>query len=247
MSLADSRLHVSIRPCLEYRIPETCTLVRDVLLGDRDKAEALRLCEECLQETQGGGGGGGGGEDHSAHTSTFRDAPDEDHEHASEEPLVHALRSCSALVCSHVDEYVTHLSAVWRAYLDPIYCTTLRKVNELNVRCKNARRMRERYITTQRSRPIVLKEYRTELKDIEADLEQTLVAMRARPTPQLHRPDELTRSSQRLRDEFAAAYGRVSTKTLLKLKREFETQLNALQHQTALRLVTRLSEYLQPQ
>jgi hypothetical protein len=107
----DSRLHISVRPCLEYKIPEMCVIARDFILGDRDKRDLVVVCEQCLLDVK-------------SVDIQYVDIDDQP-AHAQE------LRQMCALVCSQVDEYLRHLSASWKAHIDSIFATVNSKTSEL--------------------------------------------------------------------------------------------------------------------
>ena len=217
----DSRLHVSVRPCLEYKIPEMCMIVRDIIVGDRDKRDLVVICEQCLLDVK-------------SVDIRYVDIDDQ---------LAQELRQMCTLVCSQVDEYLRHLSASWKAHIDSIYSTVKSKTSELQSEANNACHV-SNYYSKKVSSDIVLKEYRKELRRLKNDLNSMLSEMRMRPTPSIQRPDELVQSTQTLRDMFANLYGRMSTKDIITLKQDFENQMSNIQFRIATRFIEQLLSYI---
>ena len=49
MGFVDTRLHISIRPSLEYKLPEAARAVKGALIGDHNSDAAIAALEACLQ------------------------------------------------------------------------------------------------------------------------------------------------------------------------------------------------------
>ena len=105
--LIDSRLHITIRPCLEYKIPELCLLARDCVLGDRNFMDLKSMCDQCLKHFE------------------FQ---------RTQCPKTSILQDESTAVCHQVDEYLRCISASWKAYLDVIIRRVRKKLEELQSR-----------------------------------------------------------------------------------------------------------------
>ena len=92
MSFVDARLHITVRPYLEYVIPELSLVVRDALLGDVSVKETLQRLEgmkRAAPEDEGGG----------AHA-----------------PLDELSAHCTR-VLTHAVDHVKHMEAVWVDFL----------------------------------------------------------------------------------------------------------------------------------
>lgn len=221
--LTDSRLHVNVRPCLEYRIPQVCLAVRDTILGDRNKTDALNACDECF------------------HDLKIETIPPLDTKEDTSNPVYNELQHYCTQVCSQVDEYLRHLVATWRAYLDPIVSTIIRTTMQLNSEFDTAARVSKLYHNPG-THMLVSRELRAEKKRIANELQKTLVEMRARNIPKVQRPDALVNASEQLRNRFAEAYGKLPTTTILLIKQHFEAQLICIQHDIATNFVQRMTE-----
>lgn len=94
----DVRLHVAVRPRLEYMIPELSSDVRAYLLGDRDRHCAIHALDELAGAFL-----------------EAKDAPDAAslHEEAEAWAQQPSLQRASARVCTHACDYLTALADAW--------------------------------------------------------------------------------------------------------------------------------------
>lgn len=220
-TFSDSRLHVSVRPCLEYRIPEICTIARDVILGDR-KAEDLRAaCDQCSMDMK-----------HVTHVKRV------DTGHDTRE-----LQQMCALVCSHTDEYLRHLSASWKTYLDKMFVTVRHRTNEIQSETDHVVHLCKHHPRRHASGG-VRNEFREEFRRLRNNLNAMLHEVRCTATPSMQRPEELVRTAQTLRDMFASTYGTMATDDILAIKQEFEDQMCNIQHRVATRFIKQVLEFI---
>ena len=103
--LVDSRLHLTVRPYLEYKIPELCLLARDCVLGDCNYADLKFACDQCLKHFD------------FERTQRLKTPP--------------FLRDESTVVCHQIDEYLRCISASWKAYLAVVIRRVRKKLQEL--------------------------------------------------------------------------------------------------------------------
>ena len=47
----DTRLHIAVRPALEYQLPEAAVVVKACLLGDARREDALAALQSLLRDT----------------------------------------------------------------------------------------------------------------------------------------------------------------------------------------------------
>lgn len=207
----DTRLHIAVRPSLEYLLPDAARAVRQVLLGDAPATEALgalHACVECeVQDRKEG-------ED-----TAF--SPDD-------APRLAAL---SARVCTHTHEHLQELSAEWRAHLQRTRDAVRRTARDVAARVSEAGAVRARYVS--RAPSVVEDEYRKERVRLAHALEDAVAALRDAPVPECTRPQSLRRAAEELKEAFADAYGTVHTPRLMCYKAHFERELARVQRDVA--------------
>lgn len=210
----DTRLHISVTPVLEYRLPDAGLEIRNQLLGDAggDGEEAIHSIRACLRC----GGSGGGGQPSMSHEN--------DHRHGE-------LWELSSLVCTHAKEHLEKLSATWKQELRLLHGDVKLATRRGSERLRLASEVRDRYAA--RAPRLVQDEYHIEVGRIRADLEAALESLRARPLPTHPRPPALTSASHRLQEAFASSYGSVPTTSLLRAKEAFESELARIQEDIA--------------
>ena len=214
----DTRLHIAVRPSLEYRLPDAARAVRLVLLGDAPAKEALSALHACV-------------EDDEAYQSNHDASLDDD-------PRLAAL---SARVCTHAHEHLQELAAEWRAHLQRTRDAVRRATRDVAARVTEAGAVRARYLA--RAPRVVEDEYRKERARLARELEDAVAALRDAPVPQCARPPSLTRATDELKEAFAEAYGTAPTPRLMRCKAHFERELARVQRDVAndfVRAVTQL-------
>lgn len=205
MSFVDTRLHVAVRPTLEYLLPEVGRTMKRCLLGDVSTKEALPMLECCV-------------------------FPEEAHERPNEEEPDEAfasLRRSMSDTLSHTHDYLSHVSSVWKEALTTIRSHTSRITDTFEEERRTAVRVRDRYRS--QNPDVVDREFAAEIDRIRASLNESLQRIRDEEEPCPCRPDDFVESCHSLRDTFAHSYGSCSTKHLLRLKDEFEAELVRLQ------------------
>lgn len=212
--LTDSRLHVNVRPPLEYKIPEMYLSARDYILGGKSEKDLVVTWEQCLLKGT------------KVETRLLNNDSD----------AVAELRRTITRVCTDVDEYLRRLSAAWRAYVDAIWAMVRQGTRKLQRDANNAARML--------GDPSREREYGRELMRIKDQLDLLLREAEMRPTPTVCRPEELLESSRKLQDMFVQTYGHVPTEHLIALKQEFEDRIANIEHRIATRLVAKLRTYV---
>lgn len=213
----DTRLHVSVRPSLEYKLPDAARVVRGALLGDGRHEDAIAALHGCLPEGPPPSTRAADGEEEEALTRMF-----------GEEDALH--RQC-ARVCTHARDYLEQISSEWRAHLNATRLAVQRITRELDRQSKEAASVRRRY--RERNPTVVDEEYRIELARLRAELDAELERLRAFPHPSVERPAALAESTHALKEAFANAYGTFATSRLTQLRAHFESEMDGMQHEVA--------------
>jgi hypothetical protein len=207
MSFVDTRLHVSVRPTLEYLVPEVGRTMKRCLLGDIGVAEALPSLECCV------------------FLSREPDLEDEDQADGDANAL--ALRTCMSETIGLMHEYLASIVSSWKEHLETTRAHVGRIAQAHGEERAAAHRARDRF---RAQRPeVVEREFSAEVDRILTSLNQSLVRVREADEPGAERPVRLTASCETLRKTFAESYGRLQTKYLIRLKTEFEEELVRVQ------------------
>lgn len=241
MTFRDARLHIAVRPTLEYTLPAAANRVRDALLGDATTLEAVEALQQCLPSESKDHG-----EDHGKEHDQLKGPPGElkDAEHDEETTSSHevCLETRCARVCSHIHEYLQDLASHWTSHLTSTHVAIRRAVRRLETERAEAYKVHARYRTS--NVEVVDQELRLELTRLRVDLERTLERVRNNPTPSCERTKLLTEASHELREAFAYAYGTMPTKDLLSLKRRFESDVTIVERRIAQDFVARIVKLL---
>ena len=224
----DTRLHISIRPSLEYKLPEAARAVKGTLVGDHGADSAIASLEACLQ-----------GLDHRMQKS----AEPSEAETAADPTEVELRRMCAA-VCTHLDEYLRHLSGDWSRHLAQVWSNMHRETDRLRKEMQYAKSVCTRY--TQVNTELVEREFRNEVLRLEERLETTVRELRERPEPCGERPAELIAECAALKTAFPEAYGSIPTSRLLLVKTDFEQDVMVLEAVVAQDFVARTKRYVLP-
>ena len=216
----DTRLHIAVRPALEYRLPCAARAVVGALVGDRTREEALLALEECLEKEEEREEGDEGGDD---------------------DRLVE-LRRLGARVCTHAHEHLQSLADAWREHLVASAAAVRRTTRALAQGVAEAREVRDRYLA--RARPTVEREFRLEMARLARELDTLVARVRDAPGPTCERPRALVEATHALKEAFAASYGTVPMVALMRAKAHFEHELVALQAPLAAAFVRAASKVL---
>ena len=221
----DTRLHIAVRPALEYQLPEAGLLVKACLLGDGRREDAVAALQSLLRdyvEPDDGGPDDGGPDD---------GGPD-------------GLRPACAHVCTHAHEYLQGVAAAWRTELAHVRDGVRRATRDVQAQHVQALEVRARLRS--KSPRIVDEEYRRETARLRTLLDDHIATLRARPVPTCERPESLVRATHTLKDHFANSYGTMPTPCLMRIKAHFERELARLQQQTAKAFVRHAAALLKP-
>ena len=219
----DSRLHISVRPALEYKLPHAAQVIKGVILGDHASDLGCRALQDCLDDLH-------------------KDPPSEALDHDSITPTEVELRRMCTSVCTHMDEHLQRLSAEWQNHLALLWSNVQRGTDKLNKEVEYAKSVKNRYV--HRNSAMVQREYRNELLRIESQLDELLQELRNRCEPSMERPSELCEECTLLKEVFPRAYGSIPTPDLVRIKRDFENNVFYLQKAVAEDFVSHAKAYL---
>lgn len=229
----DARLHISVRPHLEYRIPAAASAVCDALIGDGTKRDALHRLDECVPARRKRDG------------EREEEEENEEEEEGGHDPRLAELRRACASVCTHAAEHVEAVQRAWLSHVTRVAQAVTREGTALRAAAREAREVRDRYARAHRARgEVVEREYRSELRSIAQRLDSFLAQCRSMDPPSCDRPPSLVEATARLKEEFASAYGTAETALLLRAKRSFERDLARMQDPIAREFVARLTSLL---
>ena len=119
-SLIDTRLHVTVRPALEYQLPHAARLAILALVGDVPTEDVL-----------------------SALSAPPRPTPAHDEDDDDDDNVIAMLKRQSACVCSHAQDYLEELAAHWRSHLTDVTARVRSEVHALASRAVEVDRARE--------------------------------------------------------------------------------------------------------
>lgn len=226
----DARLHVAVRPQLEYLLPEAARAVRDCVLGDGDASAAERAVEALLDAVRSSDVRGARRvtADVPNHPSDPSDPADPADAADAPWDASPELHRASALVCSHAADYLATLADDWGTLL-----TRMVSAVQEEERAARATLSRARYAA---DRSVVAR--------LSLQLDAFLAECRERVPASSQRPEELVQASSRLKEAFAASYGRVPTRTLVRLKHAFEEALRKAQRPVAKRFAAHVRALL---
>lgn len=221
-SFTDTRLHVVVRPTLEYLLPQAYASVCSVLVGDYDVSHGYAALDTLAE---------------------LAVAPAPLGRESEVEAEVEAeLERLSAATCTHVAEYLAALHGEWRIYADGIARGARLSVKRITEDANRADAVWRMY--RDRNTAVVDREHRAELQRLHQELHAARTSLRERALPTTQRSDELVSACERLKHAFSSAYQKTATANLLARKRAFEHSLRALQAPVAEEAMTHLRRLL---
>ena len=199
----DTRLFISVRPYLEYAIPETATIVVSCLLGDNSSEYALK-CVESLRNTP---------------LSKYEriDCPE-----GLKELNSHCMR-----VVNYAMEHVKQVEVDWIEYMQRLCNGVQHEVRCIKQDIREIDAVYKRYCAINKS--IADREYRLEKAKLQRRMNDALDAYRRSSHPKTERAASLLHATHELREAFASAYGTEDTRKLMTLRQYFEWELTHLQ------------------
>lgn len=223
----DVRLHVPVRPTLEYSIPAVARTVKDCLLGDTTLALTLPSLEACVVSGPHARGRGTttGGDRSDQGDPVSRDGRYQSN-HRDDEVVVH-LQAAMSNTLSLVHEYLVDLSEAWKTYLKTTHAHVTRVVRVCDDEFRLVVGVRPR--RDARRLRAVGDDVSHEVQRLRSKLEESLGRIRDSTEPTTPRPEPLITACEQLRSLFSSAYGRVPTRRLLRLKESFEDDLDRTQ------------------
>lgn len=218
----DTRLHISVCPLLEYKIPEWCCLVRDVALDQRPSGEVRRTLQECLDRFQ-----------NYAPSERSPSSRATSEETSEEERTVHKAFQQTV---TQLHSYLTLLANAWLSYVN----TTVMRLN------RRVLQLRSEYDACRRELRGSAETYRDVLLQLRQRLNGVRQEILSHPPPDVRRPASLHAETQRLRQLVAEHHGRLSTRRMLHLKRDFEHRVHRMQAKLARNVVRQLFALIDP-
>lgn len=199
----DTRLYISVRPFLEYEIPEVSHIVYKAIIGDvtvdaaKQEVERLsntKLCRvECVSPPR-------------------------------------AIRDLNSHCMRVVNYAIEHVKQIEREWIDFLRRTTDGVRNEtraIHRDMEEVRQVYERYRSLH-SR-IAEREFTNEMMTLQRRLDTVVETYRGLNLPVVQRSDDLRTATNELRESFALAYGREHTSSLMSLRQYFESELATTQ------------------
>ena len=215
-NFVDTRLFVSVRPVLEYKIIEVGRHAISRMLGDDDSEQTY---------------------------TNLRSEGDKSLSFASlDDACTNAICSSCMTVCSMTEEYLRAMEMEWIEFLTRVHSGLRSETRMLRARMADVRRLMDKYCALKNV--AVHQEIAREKSIIETQMEEMLHRYRTAELPRVHRSEELRSASLRLRNEFGSMYGRVSTKTLCRLKDVMDGEMINIQDSISRSFDRRLSELL---
>ena len=202
MSFIDTRLHICIRPTLEYLVPEVGRNIKRCLVGDISASDTLPTLECCVFPLEEGG------------VTSFVEDDDD---------VIKTLRSCMSDTISLTHDYLSEMILQWKNTLSTTQSHIMRIAQSFKEERLAAYRVREKYRT--QNHKMVDDEFFTEIERILSSLDESLQRVRDAEEPSPARPETFVASCEKLRTAFAESYGKCPTKKLMALKKDFEQEL----------------------
>jgi hypothetical protein len=215
----DARLYITIRPALEYRIIEVCQHAISKMVGDDDATDVEFTNVTC-------------GKRQGEEMTSFASVKDLD-----------TLCSLCMSVCSMTEEYLRSMEMEWIEFLTRIHSGLRNEMRAIRNNIDGVRRVRERYKGMHNVE--VNEEITNELSRLQEQVEEVLDRYRGVEAPRVRRSEELRSATVRLRSEFGAMYGRVTTKTLASVKHAFEEEMESIQESVSRSFDRRLKDLMQ--
>lgn len=199
----DTRLYISVRPFLEYEIPDVSQTVYKALIGDVD-VEVARQEVDRLSKTK------------LCHV-----------EQVAPPRAIGDLNSHCMRVVNYAIEHVKQIEREWIEFLRRTSDGIRHETRLIRNDIEEVRRVYERY------RPmhpeIAEREFRKEMFALQTRLNEVVDTYRALSVPVVQRSERLRTSTNELRESFAAAYGREHTASLMNVRQYFESELATTQ------------------
>lgn len=202
----DTRLYISVRPFLEYEIPNVGHSVIRALIGDETTETALtevdRLCKTDLCK------------------ATRVGAPDSMSE----------LRSHCMRVVNHAIEHVRSIERDWLEFMRRTASGMRHEIRSVRHDIRDAKAVYDRYHGIHPT--ITEREYEHEMSRLQRRLDDAVNVYRNAALPVVARSDALKDATHTLRESFASAYGYEETSDLMHLRQHFESELAITQQET---------------
>jgi hypothetical protein len=199
----DTRLFISVRPFLEYAIPETVSVVVSCLLGDIPKQTALDAVQK------------------------LKNTPLCKHDRVQEPSHMKHLQSHCMRVVNYAVEYVKQVEINWVEYMQRLAAGVKHEIRCIRRDADEAKEVYRRYRKTNAC--ICDREYAREMRQLQRRVEDCINSYRTMECPKTERGEPLRQSTHELREAFASAYGQVNTTKLMTLRQCFESELAHMQ------------------
>lgn len=218
----DSRLHISVRPSLEYKLPHAANAIKGVILGDHQAGVAVSALKDCID-----------------YVGTPSHSSVDEHEVCQTE--IDLRRLCTG-VSTHMSEHLQRLSAEWKSHLALLWSNVQRTTDKLDKEVRYVKSVQTRY--SHKAEAKVQRVCRNEFLRIETELDTCLSELRSRQEPTMDRPKELCDVCAQLKEAFPNAYGSMNTQALIRIKQDFEDEIRKLQAAVAEDFVAQTMTYV---
>lgn len=199
----DTRLYISVRPFLEYEIPEVSQVIYKSILGDVNKEVAQQEVERL------------------SNTKVCKV------EHVAPPRTIGELNSHCMRVVNYAIEHVKQIEREWIEFLRRTSDGIRQETRAIRNDMDGIRKVYELYRPV--NPKIAEREFRNEMKALQKRLDDIVVAYRSLEFPVVQRSEQLRTSTNELRESFATAYGRENTTSLMNVRQYFESELATTQ------------------
>lgn len=212
----DTRLYITVRPVLEYRMIEVGQQCVARMVGDNVSEQEYTNVGFCGSDAP-----------------TFA---------SLENAGLSELCSLCMTVCSNTEEYLRNMEMEWIEFLSRIHTGMHSELRIVRKQMEEARRVRQRYLHVHNDD--VHAEIASEMKTLHDRMEDILDRYRTAEIPRVQRSQELRVASTQLRNDFGKLYGTIPTSNLTRLKHAFEGEMSAIQESVARSFDRRLNDIL---
>lgn len=217
----DTRFYISIRPSVEYLLPQMYSMLIDALFGQLSRESVI---DEMNKEQA-------------------RLVASSSNSLSQEGECVEHIESQCSDICDTLNDYLSSLDAAWFEYTSRIF----RGVNLEKMAIKDGVHS---IVKEAQKAPLSHRANHRHLEDLRKQLrrvDRVIAAHRAMQTPCVNRPEHLDTGANALRSMFLDSYGKYPTKALANTKKKMASQMIDLEltifrrfNEKALKLIDQL-------